>query len=201
MGYGTYTIRKEQAFDYLAQVRTRGILISTKHDFWHLATGPLQVLFTGSPSLKRATVQSARVLRPHPPRGSPLYHSDAQAALYSLSEYLKNSWPWKEYAKTLKGNSVLPIILRSYGWAAETCPASDKGWHGFFAETPHGPRFLHPRELAVAHGFPWGFASPSCRTQAWQLLGNSIPLPMAYLGLLGPAAALQSLGRGEHGGS
>ena len=45
----------------------------------------------------------------------------------------------------------------------------------------------------MAQGFPWGFALPPCRTQAWQLLGNSIPPPIAYLGLLKPAAALQSL--------
>ena len=93
----------------------------------------------------------------------------------------------------LRGDSVLPAILRSYGWAAETFAASDKGWHDFFADTPHGPRFLHPKELAVAQGFPWGFTLPSCRTQAWQLLGNSVHCspPMAYLGLVGPAAALR----------
>ena len=31
---------------------------------------------------------------------------------------------------------MLPTILRSYGWAAETFTASGKGWHGFFADTP-----------------------------------------------------------------
>ena len=61
-----------------------------------------------------------------------------------------------------KKNSVLPTILKSYGRAAETFPASDTGWHGFFVETPYGPRFLHPKELAVAQRFPWGFALPSC---------------------------------------
>ena len=86
---------------------------------------------------------------------------------------------------------MLPTILRSYGWAAEAFAASGKGWHGFFADSPHGPRFLSPRELAVARGFPWGFTLPGCRTQAWQLLGNSVPPPMAYLGLVGPAAALR----------
>ena len=40
MGYG-FTIGKQQASDYLAQIRTRGILTATKHDFWHLVTGPL----------------------------------------------------------------------------------------------------------------------------------------------------------------
>ena len=93
-------------------------------------------------------------------------------------------------------DSVLPTILRSYGWAAETFAASGKGWHGFFADTPHGPRFLCPRELAVAQKYPWGFALPSCRTQAWQLLGNSVPPPMAYLGLVEPAAALRGLLQG-----
>ena len=71
-GNGVST-RNEQTSDYLAQVRTMGILTTTKQDFWHLALGPLRVLFTGSPLFKRATVQSARVLGPHPPRGSPLY--------------------------------------------------------------------------------------------------------------------------------
>ena len=88
----------------------------------------------------------------------------------------------------------MPTILRSYGRAAETFAPSDKGWHGFFASSPRGPRFLHPRELAVAQGFPWGFALPDNCTEAWQLIGNSIPPPMAYLGLLGPAAALGGLG-------
>ena len=88
---------------------------------------------------------------------------------------------------------MLPTILRSYGWAAETFAASGKGWHGFFADTPRGSRFLSPRELAVAQGFPWGFTLPGCHTQAWQLLGNSVPPPMAYLGLVGPAAAVRGL--------
>ena len=95
---------------------------------------------------------------------------------------------------------MLPTILRSYGWAAETFAASGKGWHGFFADTPRGPRFLSSRELAVAQGFPWGFTLPGCRTQAWQLLGNSVPPPMAYLGLVGPAAALRGLELEVQGG-
>ena len=70
---------------------------------------------------------------------------------------------------------MLPTILTSYGRAAETSPASEKGWHVLFVETPHGPRFLRHRELAVAQGFPWGFALPACRSQAWQPVGNSIP--------------------------
>ena len=92
---------------------------------------------------------------------------------------------------------MLSTILKSYGWAAETFAASDKGWHGFFADTPHGPKFLHPKELAVAQGFPWGFALPNCNTQAWQLLENSVPPSMAYLGLVGPAAALRGLAQEE----
>ena len=94
---------------------------------------------------------------------------------------------------------MFPTILRSYGWAAVIFAASDKGWHGIFADTPHGPRFFHPKELAVAQGFPWGFTLASCRTQAWQLLGNSVPPPMAYLGLVGPAAAFSGLERGVQG--
>ena len=78
-----------------------------------------------------------------------------------------------------------PTILKSYGWAAGTFAASDKGWHKLFADTPHGPRFLHPKELAVAQGFLWGFTLPNCRTQAWQLLGNSVPPPWRTLGWSG----------------
>ena len=89
MGHGL-TIRREQASDYLAQVRTRGILTATKHDYWHLATGPLQALFSGTPPPRRATVGSARV-GAAPPRDSPLYLTDAQARCYSPSQYLKNS--------------------------------------------------------------------------------------------------------------
>lgn len=66
MVYGLI-IRKEQAFDYLAQVRTRGILTATRHDYWHLALGPLRALFSGTPLPRPATVGSARVLGPHPP--------------------------------------------------------------------------------------------------------------------------------------
>ena len=94
---------------------------------------------------------------------------------------------------------MVPTILRSYGTAAELFARSGKGWHGFFAATPNGPRFLSPTELAVAQGFPWGFALPGCRLRAWQLLGNSVPPPMALLGLLGPAAALGSAQGGPPG--
>ena len=72
-GYG-FTIKKECASDYLAQVRTRGILTATKHDYWHLVTGPLRALFSGTPPPRRATVGSARVLGPHPPGQPPLPH-------------------------------------------------------------------------------------------------------------------------------
>ena len=200
MGYGL-TIGKEEASDYLAQVRTRGILTATKHDYWHLATGPLQALFSGTPPPRPATAGSARVLGPHPPRGSPLYLTDAQARCYSPAQYLGKSWPWRGYTRVLKRNSVLPTILKSYGRAAEIFPASAKGWHGFSADTPHGPRFQHPTEPAVAQGFPWGFPLPTCPVQAWQFIGNSIPPPMAYLGLLGPAAALQGWGLPGSGGN
>ena len=91
MGYGL-TIRREQASDYLAQIRTRGILTATKHDYWHLATGPLQALFSGTPPPRGATVGSARVLGPHPPLDSPLYPTDAQARCYSPAQYVRNSW-------------------------------------------------------------------------------------------------------------
>ena len=94
---------------------------------------------------------------------------------------------------------MLPTILRSYGWAAKTFAASDKGWHLFFVNIPHGPKLLHPKELAVAQGFPWGFALPSCRTQAWQLLENFVPPPMVYFGLVGPAAAIRGPARDEQG--
>ena len=85
-------IKKEQASDYLAQVRTRGILTATRHDYWHLATGPLRALFSGTPPPRPATVGSACVLGPHPPRGSPLYLTDAQARCYSPAQYLGKSW-------------------------------------------------------------------------------------------------------------
>ena len=138
---------------------------------------------------------------PHPPLDSPLYFKEAQIKFYFLGQYLKNSWPWREYTRVLSEDSVLPTILTSYGRAAEIFPASEKGWHGLFVETPHGPRFLHPRELAVAQSFPWGFTLLSCHSQAWQFIGNSIPPPMAYLGLLGPAAAFQGWGQTGGGGN
>ena len=60
MGYGV-TIRKEQASNYLAQVRTRGILTATRADHWEQAMGPLRALFLGSPPpIKR--------LRAHDPK-------------------------------------------------------------------------------------------------------------------------------------
>ena len=96
---------------------------------------------------------------------------------------------------------MLPTILKSYGRATEIFAASEKEWHGLFVETPHGPRFLHPRELAVAQSYPWGFTLPSCYSQAWQFIGNSIPPPMAYLGLLRPAATLQGWGQTRGGGN
>ena len=61
MGYGV-TIRKEQASNYLAQVRTRGIPTATRADHWEQAMGPLRALFLGSPPPKHATVGSVRVL-------------------------------------------------------------------------------------------------------------------------------------------
>ena len=200
MGYG-FTIRREQASDYLAQVRTRGNLTATRHDFWHLVTGPFQIFFTGTPLLRRATAETARVLGPHPPTDSPVYFTEDRVKCYSPGEYLKSSWPLREYTRVLRKNAVCPTILRSYRRAAEIFPASDKGWHGFFVEIPYGPGFLHPKELAVAQSFPWEFALPSCHTQAWQFIGNSIPPPMAYLGLLGPAAALQGWGKSVGGGN
>ena len=200
MGHGLI-IRGEQASDYFAQVRTRGVFTATRHDFWQLVTGPLQVLFTGTPPLRRATVETARMLGPHPPTDSPFYFSEAQVKCYSAGEYLKHSWLWRECTRVSRKSFILPTIFKSCGSAAETFPASDKGCHGFFIQIPHGPRLLHPKELAVAEGFPWGFALPSCHTQGWQLIGNSVPPPMAYLGLLGPAAALQGWGRSESGGN
>ena len=195
MGYGI-SIRKEQASNYLAQVRTRGIVTATRADYWDQAMGPLRALLMGSPPPRHATVGSVGVLGPHPPEGSPLYFSEGQIRHYPPGRYLKNSWPWEGCTRTLREDSVLPTTLRSYGWAAETFAASGKGWHGFFADAPRGPRFFGPRELAVAQGFPWGFTLPGCRTQAWQLLGNFVPPPMAYLGFVGPAAAIRSLGQG-----
>ena len=195
MGYGI-SIRKEQASNYLAQVRTRGILTATRADHWGQAMGPLRALFIGSLPPRHATVGFVGVLGPHSPEDSPLYFSEDQIRRYSPGKYLRDSWPWGGYTRTLKGESVLPTILRPYGWTAETFAASNKGWHGFFADTPRGPRFFSPRELAVAQGFPWGFTLPGCRTQAWQLLGNFVPPPMAYLGLIGPAVAICGVEQG-----
>ena len=53
----------------------------------------------------------------------------------------------------------------------------------------------------MAQRFPCGLPLPSCSVQAWQLIGNSIPPPMAYLGLLGPAAAHQGWGLTGSGGN
>ena len=175
MGFGA-TIRKEQASDYFAQVRTRGILTDARQDFWHLAMGPLRVLFRGTPPLRRATVQSARVLGPHPSRGSPFYFSEAQAERYSPGEYLRNSWLWRGYARTLKRSSVLPTIIRCYGWAAETLSASDKGWHGFFVETPHGPRFSYFEELrSSGSGVPMGVCLAFVPHPGMAILGKFNP--------------------------
>ena len=97
------------------------------------------------------------MLGPHPTTDSPVYLAEAQVKCYPPSEYLKNSLPWMEYTRVLRENSVLPTILRSYGRAAETFPASDKGWHGFFVETPYGPKFLHPTQGASrGPGFSMG---------------------------------------------
>ena len=94
MGYGL-TIKRKQASTYLAKARTRGILTAAKHDYWHLVTGPLQVLFLGTPPLRRATVESTNVLGPHPPVDSPPYLTETQFKCYSPGQYLRNSWPWK----------------------------------------------------------------------------------------------------------
>ena len=48
-----------------------------------------------------------------PPEGSPLYLSEDQIKHYSPGKYLRNSWPWEEYTRTLKEDSVLPTTLRN----------------------------------------------------------------------------------------
>ena len=82
MVYGV-SVRKEQASDYLAQVRTRGILTASRADYWRQAMGPLRALFMGSPPPKQATVGSVGILGPHPPEGSPLYLPEDQIKHYS----------------------------------------------------------------------------------------------------------------------
>ena len=177
------------------------MLTATRHDFWHLVTEPPQLLSTGTPPPRRATMETAKVLGPHPPTDSPLYFSEARVECYSPGKCLKNSWPWEEYTKVLRRNSIPPTILRSFGRAAETFPASDKGWHGLFVEIPHGPKFLHPKKLARGPGLSLGICLTLLPHPSKQLIGNSVPPPMAYLGLLGPAAALQSWGKSEGGGN
>ena len=150
-GTGSPSGRSRPQTTYLAQVRTRGILTATRADHWEQAMGPLRALFLGSPPPRHATVGSVRVLGPHPPQGSPLYLTADQVRRYSPGKYLRGSWPWEGYTRMLSEDSVLPTILRSYGWAAETFATSCKGWHGFFADSPNGPRFLSPRAVSYTH--------------------------------------------------
>jgi len=57
-------------------------------------------------------------------------------------------------------------------------------------QSPKSYHFLCPAELAVAQGSPWGLNWPPNCHLAWQLIGNSVPPPMAYLAILGLAMAL-----------
>ena len=109
MGYGV-TLRREQASDYLAQVRTRGVLTLTRQDYWHMVTGQLRGLFLGTPPPRRATVGSVRVVGPHPPPGDPLYLSARQVALYSPRSYAQGSWPWRGYTRILREDAAVPTI-------------------------------------------------------------------------------------------
>jgi len=94
MGYGVY-VRKEQASDYLAQTRLRGLLILVKADYWDKAEGPLRDLFTGSPAPRYPTPSTERVLGPDvqpghrgPARGLlPLQLSEGVMALGRLSPH------------------------------------------------------------------------------------------------------------------
>eukprot|EP00972_Heterocapsa_arctica_P048927 7208369-Heterocapsa_arctica.AAC.1 len=63
-----------------------------------------------------------------------------------------------------------------------------KGIHGFVRTTSTGGyRFYLPKELLVAQGFPRGTSLPEDIFEAWELLGNAIPPPLAATGL-GPVA-------------
>ena len=149
MGYGI-SIRKEQASNYLAQVRTRGILTATRADM-----GPLRALFMGSPPPRHATVGSVGVLGPQPLEGSPYTSRKTKLSIILLGSTSRTLGPGRPNTRTLREDSVLPTILRSYGWAAETFAASGKGWHGFFADTPAAPGSLALGSLQlpkVSHG-------------------------------------------------
>jgi site-specific DNA-cytosine methylase len=176
VGYGAF-VRKAQVSGYLAQNRLRGILTLVRADHWQRATGPLRQLFVDSPEPWHPTVATEGVIGPDPRSGHALYLSRAQIALYSPQVFRPRSWPWEGYTRVVRPDRPLPTILRSYGTAAESFTPSNRGWHGFFVATGRGMRFLAPRELAVAQGFPWGFELPANPRRAWQALGNSIPPP------------------------
>eukprot|EP00972_Heterocapsa_arctica_P040935 6033548-Heterocapsa_arctica.AAC.1 len=59
-----------------------------------------------------------------------------------------------------------------------------QGIHGFIRPTSYGGyRFYTPRELLVAQGFPRHTVLPEEQTEAWELIGNAIPPPLAAIGL------------------
>eukprot|EP00972_Heterocapsa_arctica_P060942 8988534-Heterocapsa_arctica.AAC.1 len=73
--------------------------------------------------------------------------------------------------------------MHAYG-TAQTFWHFHKGIHGFIRPTSFGGyRFYTPRELLVAQGFPRHTVLPEDQTEAWELICNAIPPPLAAIGL------------------
>eukprot|EP00972_Heterocapsa_arctica_P039621 5838367-Heterocapsa_arctica.AAC.1 len=69
--------------------------------------------------------------------------------------------------------------MHAYG-TSEKFWHNHKGTHGFVRPTSIGGyRFYLPRDLLVAQGFPRGTILPEDIFEAWELLGNAIPPPLA----------------------
>eukprot|EP00972_Heterocapsa_arctica_P094216 13894672-Heterocapsa_arctica.AAC.1 len=73
--------------------------------------------------------------------------------------------------------------MRAYG-TSEKFWQKHKGIHRFVRPTASGGyRFYLPRELLVAPGFPRDTILPDDIFEAWEVLGNAIPPPLAATGL------------------
>mgnify|MGYP002041865679 FL=1 len=135
----------------------------------------------------RPTVAAAGVMGPDPPQGSPLYLTPVQVEVYTPLVYRRQSWPWASYKRLPGPGDICPTVMESYGMAQRFWGGKG-GVHGFFRQVGDRFRFLSPEELLVVQGFPWGTPLPCSTEDAWGLIGNAVPPPMAAMGMVAVAA-------------
>jgi hypothetical protein len=165
-------------------------MIVTRDDYYIKAMGiGINDLFTAEVAGTNPTIETSRLVGPEPPIGHPAHLTKTQIRLYSPDKYHEFSWPWMGYNRVPRDHHRLPTVMHAYG-TSEKFWHSHKGIHGFVRRTSLGGyRFYLPRELLVAQGFPRETTLPENIFEAWELLGNAIPPPLAAAGL-GPMAFL-----------